>query len=64
MCVCVVLQDLAEIEGDLASFKTCVDSIGTPLNNDKNRAEVRRLRSVINRRLRDCNSKVKQKGRG
>ncbi|CAI8004415.1 Syntaxin-7 [Geodia barretti] len=56
--------DLAEIDSDLRSFKTCVDSIGTPLNNDQNRAEVRRLRSVINRRLRDCNSKVRQKGKG
>ena len=55
---------MADIEKDLADFRNCVDSIGTPLNTERNRSEVRRLRSVIKRKLGDANTKVQKKGKG
>lgn len=57
-------QDLVAVQQDLAEFKTCVDSVGTPLNNDENRAEVKRLRSVIKRKLSNAKIKVQEQRKG
>ena len=59
-----MLQDLGTVDRDLVDFKQCVDSVGTPLNNEENRKEVRRLRSVIKRRLGDAKTKVQEQQRG
>ena len=41
-----------------------MDSFGTLLNNDQNRSEVRRLRSVIKRRIGDAKVNVKGQRQG
>lgn len=51
-----VLQDL---EGELVKFRTCIESMGTSLDDANNRKEMKNLRSIIKSRVSEAQSQLK-----
>ena len=44
----------------MVKFQGCVDSIGTQLDSEKNRGEIKRLRSVIKSKVTSAKSNLKE----
>ena len=54
------LQVLQSLEGDLVAFRGYIESIGTNFDGTENRRDLRRLRSVIKRKIADSDNKLKE----
>ena len=57
-------QELTGLEQELMEFRSCVESIGTNLDNSENRDNARRLRILIKKRIRDASGKLKLRHKG
>ena len=57
-------QDLSSLDRELVKFRGCVQSMGTALDNPDNQREVKRLRSVIKKKISDANTKLQHQQRG
>ena len=44
----------------MATFRECIQSIGTQFDSGKNRREIRRLRSVIKKKIEESEQKLKE----
>ena len=52
---------LQELDSDLAKLQECIDSIGTPLDNHTNRAEIKRLRNAVKTKVTNAKSGLRDK---
>jgi len=54
------LQVLQSLDSDLVAFRGYIDSIGTNFDGTENRRELKRLRSVIKRKIAESDNKLKE----
>ena len=54
------MQSLQELEQELVKFQGCVESVGTQLDNQENRADIKRLRSVIKSKVTKTKMSLKE----
>lgn len=52
-------QTIQELESDLSKLQEYIDCIGTPLDSRTNRAEIKRLRSVIKNKVTSTKAELK-----
>ena len=55
-----ISQVIQSLDSDLTTFRNCIETIGTAHDNSENRRELKRLRSVIKRKIADSESKLKE----
>ena len=55
-----ISQMIQSLDSDLTTFRDCIQTIGTAHDNSENRKELKRLRSVIKRKIADSETKLKE----
>lgn len=60
VAIMTFLQVLQSLDSDLVAFRGYIDSIGTNFDGTENRRELKRLRSVIKRKIAESDNKLKE----
>ena len=67
MCACVCVQeeltDMQALEQDLTKFRHCIENIGTQLDDEMNRQDMRKLRASIREKATRMENDLKERQR-